>query len=430
MQILLINHYAGSPHHGMEFRPYYLAREWVRAGHRVTIVAASVSHLRQQAPVMNGQPWRQEWIDGIDYRWVSTPCYERNGLGRLANIICFLGRLWRQADALSSELAPDLVIASSTYPLDIWPAAAIARRAGARLVFEVHDLWPLTPIELHGMSRWHPFVQLLQAAEDFACRRADTVISMLPKVGSYLQQHGMAAHKLHWIPNGIAPAEWGQGAASLSVPAAALLSQLKAEERFVIGYAGCHGQANALDSLLEAAQRVDGGRYAFVLVGAGPHKAALMARARNQANVHFLDPVPKAEIPALLAQFDLAYLGWRPHRLYRFGIAPNKLMDYMMAARPIVHAVDAGNDPVVEAGCGLSIAPGDSAALADAIDALRAIDAPQRLRMGERGRTYVLAQHDYRHLAPSFLLACAPPCAQPPLANPLVDGDQHEPACH
>ena len=30
MNILLINHYAGSPQHGMEYRPYYLAREWVR----------------------------------------------------------------------------------------------------------------------------------------------------------------------------------------------------------------------------------------------------------------------------------------------------------------------------------------------------------------------------------------------------------------
>ena len=41
MNILLINHYAGSPQHGMEYRPYYLAREWVRAGHTVQIVATA-----------------------------------------------------------------------------------------------------------------------------------------------------------------------------------------------------------------------------------------------------------------------------------------------------------------------------------------------------------------------------------------------------
>lgn len=410
MQILLINHYAGSPHHGMEFRPYYLAREWVRAGNAVCIVAASASHLRQQAPVMNGQAMRQEWIDGIDYRWIATPRYRGNGFGRLANIAVFLGALACRAKALASELAPDLVIASSTYPLDIWTAAAIAGRAGARLVYEVHDLWPLTPVELHGMPRWHPFVQWLQAAEDYACRRADAVVSLLPHVGSYLQQHGMAAHKLQWIPNGIDPAEWEQGGEQLPAPVSALLAQQKAQGRFVVGYAGGHGKANALEAMLEAAQRLDPRRYAFVLAGAGVDKAALMASAQGRQNVFFLDPLPKAQVPALLAQFDLAYLGWRPHPLYRFGIAPNKLMDYMMAGLPIVHAVKAGNDPVAEAGCGISIAPDDATALADAIAALSALDPSQRLRMGERGRAHVLAQHNYRHLAPSFLSACAEPC--------------------
>ena len=418
MQIVLINHYAGSPRHGMEFRPYYLAREWVRAGHRVCIVAASASHLRQQGPVMQGHGMQQEWIDGIEYRWLAAPAYHGNGLARLRNMAVFLARLWHHGPALARQLQPDLVIASSTYPLDIWPAAAIARRAGARLVFEVHDLWPLTPVELHGMPRWHPFVCLLQAAENFACRRADTVVSMLPKVGSYLQQHGMAAHKLHWIPNGVDPAEWAPAGPALALPAAALLGELHAQGRFVVGYAGGHGQANALELLLEAAARLDPARYAVVLVGAGPDKAALMALARTLPHVHFLAPVPKAQVPALLAQFDLAYLGWRRHPLYRFGIAPNKLMDYMMAACPIVHAVEAGNDPVAEAACGMSIAPGDAAAVARAITTLSALEAQQRRQMGERGRAYVLARHSYQRLAPAFLQACAAAGPRPAFSFP------------
>ncbi|MEG1052861.1 MAG: glycosyltransferase WbuB, partial [Janthinobacterium sp.] len=44
MNILLINHYAGSPHHGMEYRVYYLAREWVRLGHKVQVLASAQSH--------------------------------------------------------------------------------------------------------------------------------------------------------------------------------------------------------------------------------------------------------------------------------------------------------------------------------------------------------------------------------------------------
>src|SRR5205823_12053650 len=95
MNILLINHYAGSVRHGMEYRPYYLAREWVRSGHRVTIVASSTSHLRNQAPVLDGRTRLDETIDGIDYVWLATPSYRGNGAARVRNMAAFVLRLWR-----------------------------------------------------------------------------------------------------------------------------------------------------------------------------------------------------------------------------------------------------------------------------------------------------------------------------------------------
>src|SRR6476619_4702233 len=102
MNILLINHYAGSTRHGMEYRPYYLAREWVRAGHRVMIVAASFSHVRSRQPVVDGD-MLDEPIDGIAYRWFATPAYSGNGVGRVRNIAVFLSRLWRQTPRLVRE---------------------------------------------------------------------------------------------------------------------------------------------------------------------------------------------------------------------------------------------------------------------------------------------------------------------------------------
>lgn len=35
---------------GMEFRPYYFAREWVKMGHDVTMIAGDYSHLRSKNP--------------------------------------------------------------------------------------------------------------------------------------------------------------------------------------------------------------------------------------------------------------------------------------------------------------------------------------------------------------------------------------------
>jgi glycosyltransferase involved in cell wall biosynthesis len=409
VNILLINHYAGSLRDGMEYRPYYLAREWRRLGHRVRIVAANRSHVRTHNPTLQGKARLDELIDDIEYTWFDTPAYQGNGAGRFLNIASFLARLYREGAGLAREFAPDVVIASSTYPLDIWPAHRIARLAGARLLFELHDLWPLSPMELGGYSRWHPFIMLLQAAENYACRHADAVVSLLPKVRDHLEAHGMAPGKLHIVPYGTDPAEWMREHAPLPPATAAALAALRQRGQFIVGYAGTHGIANALDILLGAASLMRDEPVAFVLVGGGPDKAQLQRRAQEEGlhNVSFLDPVDKGHVPALLQCFDLAYIGWKRQRLYRFGIAPNKLIDYMMAARPILHAVEAGNDPVAEAGCGMTIAPEDAQAVAQGIRAMLAQDAGQRQALGQQGRQFVLDNLTYRVLGQRFLEACS-----------------------
>ena len=408
MNILLINHYAGSLRHGMEYRPFYLAREWVRLGHRVRIVASSQSHIRAQAPQLAGHAQLDETIDGVEYRWIATPAYRGNGMARVLNMLAFVARLQLQARRLAAEVAPDVVIASSTYPLDIWPAHRIARLAGARLLFELHDLWPLSPMQLGGYSSRHPFIMLLQAAENYACRHACAIVSILPKVRDHLEAHGMAPHKLHIVPNGADPAEWLAAPPALAGAAGARLAALRREGKFIVGYAGTHGIANALDTLLDAAHLIAGQRIAFVLVGSGPEKARLqgLAAARGLGNVHFFDPVPKDQVPALLACFDVAYIGWQRQPLYRYGISPNKLIDYMMAARPILHAVDAGNDPVAEARCGLTVAPQDPQALARGLLALLTLERHEREAAGRRGRAYALANLSYPVLGRRFLQAC------------------------
>jgi glycosyltransferase involved in cell wall biosynthesis len=221
VNILLINHYAGSPYHGMEFRPFYMAREWVRSAHKVQIVAASYSHIRANQPTLIGVVLDED-TQGIAYRWYKTPAHSGNGVGRVRNMLSFLRSLWKDAARLAQDFEPDVVIASSTYPMDIWPAARISRLAGAKLVFEVHDLWPLSPIELGGMSRWHPFILWVQWAEDFAYRHADVVVSMLPKAKEHMCSRGMDPDKYVYVPNGVDLGDWDNPEALPSQIAAAL----------------------------------------------------------------------------------------------------------------------------------------------------------------------------------------------------------------
>lgn len=169
MNILYINHYAGSIYHGMEFRPYYLAREWVRSGHRVRIIGADFSHLRTVNPVVTND-FEIENIDGIEYQWVKAGDYEGNGIARALTMVRFVGKLWLRAKKISEDFQPDNVISSSTYPLDTFAAQKIAGIAGAKYIHEGHDLWPLTLVELGGMSKYHSFCQLLGLAERSAYR--------------------------------------------------------------------------------------------------------------------------------------------------------------------------------------------------------------------------------------------------------------------
>ena len=403
MNILLINHYAGSPKHGMEYRPYYLAKEWLRHGHRVIIVASSYSHLRSKNPNVDKSLVEEE-IDGIKYIWLKTVKYKGNDLRRILNMLNFILLLFRYSKYLIKKYNPNVVIASSTYPLDIFPAYLISKRTKARLIFEVHDLWPLTPIELGGYSKYHPFIIIMQLAENFAYRKSDYVVSLLPKAYEYMREHGLVAHKFIHIPNGISIEEWEESNKEIPEEHKKLIEKLKMEGKFIVGYAGAHGLANALDILIDSAQLLRNEPIAIVLVGSGPEKEKLEEKvnASNLDNIFFLPPVSKLSIPKLLSMMDALYIGWTKQSLYRFGVSPNKLMDYMMSGKPIIHSITAGNDLVQDAQCGISVPAEDSYQIALAIKKLMSMSEEERELMGNRGKEYVRRYHTYTVLAEKF----------------------------
>lgn len=417
MNILYINHYAGSIHHGMEYRPYYLAREWARQGHTVTIVAGSYSHVRQRnpdfkdpilLPIQNflAEHYVQQNIDGINYLWCKTPSYSENGIMRVVNIFCFLHRLRKLRKYFKTQKI-DMVIASSTYPFDTKVASAIAYEHNAKFVYEVHDLWPLTPMELGGMSKYHPFIWLMQRAENFAYKNADKVVSLLPQAKAYMQKHGMAENKFTYIPNGVAIADWQSKHDDLDAELQAKLTLFKQQHHFLIGYAGGMGEANALDFLLDAAKKLLelANDIGMVLVGDGPLKAKLLERQKqeNLTNILILPAIKKNQIPEFLSQMDGLYIGWNNLPIYRFGICPNKLFDYMLSAKPIIHSVTAGNDLVKEANCGLSIPAEDVEAITAAILKMSKLNDQERAVIGGNGLYYVIKHHDYVVLAKQFM---------------------------
>lgn len=100
---------------------------------------------------------------------------------------------------------------------------------------------------------------------------------------------------------------------------------------------------------------------------------------------------------------DALYVGLQRQPLFRFGVSPNKLMDYMMAAKPVIFAIDAPNDMVADADCGISIEPEDSKAIAAAAEKLASLSKDELCAMGQRGQEYILANNEYDVLSEKFL---------------------------
>ena len=404
MRILYINHYAGSLERGMEFRPYYLAREWQRLGHEVAVVCGSYSHLRRENFPVSDSLTRFD-VEGVPYYVIRTRQYDGNGRERALSMADFMQGIYRHSSRLVLELRPDIVISSSTYPLESYPVARLARLAGATYVHEVHDMWPETLIELGGMKRSHPFVLAMARGEHHAYSRSDYVISLLPHTLDYMLHNGLS-DPARWIciPNGVAPSDW-QSTQRIPAGHRSVLDRIRGSGRLIAGYAGGFALSDHLDILLDAAARTQDLPLAYVLVGDGAEKPALLERVAEEglANVYILDPVTKAAIPDLLRRFDSALVVTSGSPLYRFGLSPNKVYEYMMAALPVVWSVPVEDTIVDEAGCGFCVPAGDEPALLSALRRLTEMDEAERLAMGLRGRDKILEQYTVDRLAGRFL---------------------------
>lgn len=400
MNILYINHYAGHPQYGMEFRPFHLAEEWQKNGHQALIVGADFSHLRAKNPSNEGF----EVKDNVNYYWIKTPKYKGNGVGRVLNIFAFVGRLFLQKKTILNNIKPDVVVASSTYPFDIFPAWYMAKKTKAKLVFEIHDLWPLSLTELGGMSKYHPFVLAVALAEHFAYRLPDKIISILPKTFAHAEKFGVKPENFSVIPNGIVIKDW-DNKEQLPPSHKNEIDKLKEQGKLLVGYAGAHGVANSLTYLIDAAKILENKNIHIILVGDGQEKENLIHYANEQGvvNISFLGRISKNAIPTILEQMDALYIGLQKQPLFQFGISPNKIFDYMMSARPVINSITAGNDPVADANCGLSVESEDANLLAEAMLKMSKMTPQERDKLGKNGKEYVMAKHYYKILAEDFL---------------------------
>ena len=404
MNIILLNHYAGSPEYGMEYRPYFFAKNWAQEGHNVTIVASSFSHLRNRQPRLNRMHlYQDENVDNIRYIWLRGNKYSGNGFARFVNILSFtiIGMfLNRVIDEC------DLIITSSTYPLDIFPAKNIKRKfPHAKLVFEPHDLWPMVLYEIGSMNKGHPLVRLMQYAEDLSCKSADSIVSMHPQNIEHLVTRGCCRENFYHIPNGVDLETWGAMNERPPDFVSKKIKALKNKGKKIVMYTGSISEANNLQILVEVSEILKSKKVAFVLIGDGPNRKKIESLSISKSlDIFCMGKVQKNSIPALLELSDICFVSFKHSPLYRFGMSANKLWDYMMAAKPIVMSINSSNDPILEAGCGVTVSSGNAIDIARAFQVLLKKSNEELKYLGENGKRYVEKNNDYKTLSEKFLL--------------------------
>lgn len=406
MNILYINHYAGSPEMGMEFRPYFFSKKWQEAGEDVNIIAASYSHLRRRNPNVN-KDFQNENIDRVNYNWIKTVDYKSNGLRRTLSLFQFVFKLWIKSGYIIKKFNPDVVICSSTYHLDTFVAQRLRKKSKKKLVYihEFHDMWPATLIEIGGMSKSHPFVKLIAYGEKQACRNADYIVSLLEYTEDYFLSLGAKPGRFKCIPIGIDFDKWEN--IGLNGIHKTTLEKLNIEGKFIVGYFGGHALSNALEVLIDVADRF---KYKnkdvhFVLVGNGTEKKKLIesANAKGLDNISFLPQVEKSEIPGLLSYFDCIYMGTKNSPLYRFGMCLNKMVDAMMSGKPLVCAITSPPTWAEKSGCAIITASENVDGISHAIEKIRFMDPGSKEKMGQNGIKFVKEELNLDILSKMFL---------------------------
>jgi glycosyltransferase involved in cell wall biosynthesis len=387
-RLWLINQFANTPDLPGHTRQYEMAAGLVRLGWRVGVFASDFNltqrcYRRLRFPSLS----TSERPSGIRWTWLWVSPYRQNNWKRQLNMLSFCLHLLVRLlpGALLGRIsgrAPELILASSPQLPAAFTCIWIARLSGLPFVLEVRDLWPQVLIDQGGKSPDNPMVRLLGWMERQLYSNAHMVVVLAQGSESYVRERG--ARRTAWLPNG---------------PDLELFSHQPLppdQPTFTVLYAGAHGDANALENVIEAARLLEHRNSPVRLhfIGDGPEKQALMQLAAGLKTVVFNDPVPKSEIPARMAQADAILLSLRDVPLFRYGVSPNKLYDAYAIGRPVITTVAGSiNEEVETHRLGVTAKPGDPEALADAI--LRLAQTPRAEREAMAARATQLAHSTY-----------------------------------
>lgn len=378
-------------------RLFYLGKEFIKKDFDVTLITTAFNHLR----IENHQTKRKyDLVNEEELNILLVRCLEYQksiGIKRILNWFIFLYRLFFIPKKMISK--PDIIVVSSLSLLPILFAVYIQSRYKVKFILEIRDIWPLSLVELKGFSKYNPLVLFLSWIEMLGYKKANHIVSVLSRTDIHIANRlGHKNFKFTWISNGV-----NIDKEALVEP---LTKELKAKipkDKFVIGHAGAMGLPNALDVIVECMSRFRGSNVYLCLVGKGDERESLIKLADLNPNIIFLDQIPKSQIQSFLCKCDALYIGGRNVEIYKYGVSPNKLFEYMYASKLVISPVYTETNPIVLSKNGIPVIPEDVDDLERVIHQVLKMNITERERMGERGKKYLLNHFTYQKLSEKYI---------------------------
>jgi glycosyltransferase involved in cell wall biosynthesis len=274
----------------------------------------------------------------------------------------------------------------------------------AKFVFEVTDLWPDVFIEM-GLLKNRLAIAVLKKMELFCYRKAEAIIALSELLQKKIQNRVAKREKVILITNGVDEKLFRIGGEQ-KTEINKIKTNLRLDQKFICMYLGAHGLYNSLHTIIKAANILkDDNEIHFIFIGDGDEKEGLKSAVKEYElrNVTFIPPVPRNKAPVWLQVADVFLLPNLKGKFYEMNLQ-NKFFDFLASAKPTIFAGSGISAGIIERSqCGKVVDAEDFQAMARAVKEIKSLSQPERDRLGENGRRYVLKHFERNALTKQLI---------------------------
>ncbi|MDC3161384.1 glycosyltransferase family 4 protein [Gammaproteobacteria bacterium] len=346
-------------------RTFEHAREWVKKGHKVTVVtcAPNFPDGKLQKGYKNNLI-SKETIEDINVWRVKT--YITPNEGFFKRSLDYVSFMFSSSIFGLFTKNVDIIIGTSPQFFTVISSWFLSKVKRVPFVFELRDIWPAS-ITAVGAMKQNFVIKLFEKIELFLYDEAKLIISVTESFKDDLEKRGVKRGKIKVIHNGVDLKRFNKKLNQDNT----YIEKFNLEDKFIVGYIGTLGLAHSIENILLAAERtLENKNIKFVLVGNGAERNKLkkIIEKRKLTNVLMIPNQPREKITKLWSICDVSIVNLKNTPLFR-TVIPSKIFESMGSGLPIIICVPKGEaTKIIEStNSGIAIEPENPKLLSDSI---------------------------------------------------------------